>query len=167
MLSAPSVCAQNSLRWAFCARLATVKRLRSRLGLRWHRKRRFVRTPDGNHTLPIAPSFYVAAIKDLVTKKIVGWAMEENMRSELTSKALWMAVAQERPKPGLIHPSNRGSQYASGEYRRLIEQFGVKASISQRGNCYDNAPMEGFWVSLEDATGASPTLQNARSGACR
>ena len=174
----PNACARNSLRWALSARLATVKRLRSRLGLRCRHKRRFVRTTDGNHTLPIAPNLleqkfdqtdapnqvwltdityvptdegwlYVAAIKDLFTKKIVGWAMEDNMRTELVSKALWMAVKQERPMPGLIHHSDRGSQYASLEYRHELVQFGMRASMSRRGNCYDNAPMESFWASLK------------------
>jgi putative transposase len=158
--------------------LATVKRLRDRLGLKCRHRRRFVRTTDSNHALPIAPNLleqqfdqtsapnqvwvtdityvptdegwlYVAAIKDLFTKKIVGWAMEDNMRTELTSKALWMAVKQERPKPGLIHHSDRGSQYASLEYRHELVQFGIRASMSRRGNCYDNAPMESFWASLK------------------
>lgn len=162
----------------FVRSLATVKRLRARLGLKCRHKRRFVRTTDGNHALPIAPNLlqqkfdqteapnqvwvtdityvptdegwlYVAAIKDLFTKKIVGWAMEEHMRTELVSKALWMAVKQERPKPGLIHHSDRGSQYASLEYRHELMQFGMQASMSRRGNCYDNAPMESFWASLK------------------
>ena len=158
--------------------LATVKRLRARLGLKCRHRHRFVRTTDSNHTLPIAPNrleqrfdqasapnqiwvtdityvptdegwLYVAAIKDLFTKKIVGWAMEDNMRTELVSKALWMAVKQERPKPGLIHHSDRGGQYASLEYRHELMQFGMLASMSRRGNCYDNAPMESFWASLK------------------
>jgi putative transposase len=158
--------------------LASVKRLRARLGLRCRHKRRFVRTTDGNHTLPIAPNLleqkfdqsstpnqfwvtdityidtdeswlYVAAIKDLFTKKIVGWAMAEHMRTSLVSQALRMAVKQERPAPGLIHHSDRGSQYASAAYRTLLGQFGMKASMSRRGNCYDNAPMESFWASLK------------------
>lgn len=162
----------------FLRSLATVKRLRARLGLKCRHRRRFVRTTDSNHALPIAPNLleqqfdqasapnqiwvtdityvptgegwlYVAAIKDLFTKKIVGWAMEDNMRTELTSKALWMAVKQERPKPGLIHHSDRGSQYASLEYRHELVQFGMRASMSRRGNCYDNAPMESFWASLK------------------
>jgi putative transposase len=158
--------------------LAAVKRLRKRLGLRCRQKRRFVRTTDSNHSLPIAPNLleqrfkqttapnqvwvtdityvrteegwlYVAAIKDLFNKKIVGWAMMDHMRASLVSQALWMAVKQARPQPGLIHHSDRGSQYASGEYRQLLDQFGMQASMSRRGNCYDNAPMESFWASLK------------------
>ncbi len=162
----------------FLHSLASIKRLRARLGLRCRHKRRFVRTTDGNHALPIAPNLleqrfnettapnqvwvtdityvhtdegwlYVAAIKDLFNKKIVGWAMMDHMRTALVSQALWMAVKQERPPIGLIHHSDRGSQYASGDYRKLLEQFGMKASMSRRGNCYDNAPMESFWASLK------------------
>jgi len=168
--------------------LSAVKRLRKRLGLRCRHKRRFVRTTDGNHNLPVAPNLleqrfdqttapnqvwvtdityvptdegwlYVAAIKDLFNKKIVGWAMMDHMRTSLVSQALWMAFKQERPLIGLIHHSDRGSQYASGEYRQLLEQFGMKASMSRRGNCYDNAPME-FLGKLEEGTGASSALQN-------
>jgi transposase InsO family protein len=158
--------------------LSAIKRLRKRLGIRCRTQRRFVRTTDSNHPFPIAPNLleqrfngttapnqvwvadityvptdegwlYVAAIKDLFSKKIVGWAMEDNMRTSLVSKALWMAVKQERPLPGLIQHSDRGSQYASTDYRLLLEQFGMVASMSRRGNCYDNAPMESFWASLK------------------
>ena len=157
--------------------LSAVKRLRKRLGLRCRHKRRFVRTTDGNHNLPVAPNLleqrfdqttapnqvwvtdityvptdegwlYVAAIKDLFNKRIVGWAMMDQMRTSLVSQALWMAFKQERPLIGLIHHSDRGSQDASGEYRQLLEPFGMRASMSRRGNCYDNAPMESFWASL-------------------
>jgi putative transposase len=71
------------------------------------------------------------------------------MRTALVSQALWMAVKQERPALGLIAHSDRGSQYASGEYRQLPEQFCMKASMSRCGNCYDNAPMGRFWASLK------------------
>lgn len=158
--------------------VSAIKRLRARLGLRCKHRRRFVRTTDSNHALPIAPNLleqrfdgatapnqvwvtdityvptdegwlYVAAIKDLFNKKIVGWAMEAHMRTALVSQALWMAVKQERPGPGLIHHSDRGSQYANLDYRQLLTQFGMEASMSRRGNCYDNAPMESFWASLK------------------
>lgn len=92
---------------------------------------------------------YVAAIKDLFNKIIVGWAMEDHMRTELVSQALWMAVKQEQPKHGLIHHSDHGSQYASHDYQQQLTQFGMVASMSRCGNCYDNAPMESFWASLK------------------
>lgn len=158
--------------------LASVKRLRKRLGLGCRHKRRFVRTTDSRHDLPIAPNLleqrfdqasapnqvwvsdityvptdegwlYLAAIKDLFSKKIVGWAMAEHMHTSLVSQALSMAVKQERPAPGLIQHSDRGSQYASSAYRSLLARFGMKASMSRRGNCYDNASMESFWASLK------------------
>jgi putative transposase len=71
------------------------------------------------------------------------------MRTSLVLLALSMAVKQERPAPGLIRHTDRGTQYASLAYRHLLDQFGVKASMSRRGNCYDNAPMESFWASLK------------------
>jgi transposase InsO family protein len=92
---------------------------------------------------------YVAAIKGLFNKKIVGWAMEDHMRTELVSQASWMAVKQERPKHGLIHRSDLGGQYANQDYRQQLIQFGMAASMSRRGNCDDNAPMESFWASLK------------------
>lgn len=158
--------------------LASVKRLRKRLGLGCRHKRRFVRTTESDHDLPIAPNLleqrfnqacapnqiwvadityihtdegwlYLAGIKDLFSKKIVGWAMAEHMQTSLVLQALSMAVKQERPAQGLIQHSDRGSQYASAAYRGLLAQFGMKASMSRRGNCYDNAPMESFWASLK------------------
>lgn len=158
--------------------LTAIKRLRKRLNLRCRSQRRFVRTTDSRHTHPIATNvlaqrfdqatsinqiwladityvdtgqgwLFVAAIKDLFSKKIVGWAMDEHMRASLVRRALEMAITQERPAAGLIHHSDRGSQYASGEYRQMLERHGIIASMSRRGNCYDNAPMESFWASLK------------------
>jgi putative transposase len=86
----------------------------------------------------------VVAIKDSFTKKIIDWAMEDNRRTEFTSKTLWMGVKPERPKPKLIYHGDRGSQYAGLEYRHVLMQFGILASMSRRSNCYDNAPMESF-----------------------
>jgi putative transposase len=158
--------------------LASVKRLRKRLGLRCRHKRRFVRATDSKHGLPIAPNLlaqkfdqaraphqiwvadityigtdegwlYLAAVKDLFNKKIVGWAMAEHMRTSLVLQALSMAMKQARPAQGLIQHTDRGAQYASLAYRHLLDQFGMKASMSRRGNCYDNAPMESFRASLK------------------
>ncbi|MBC3911646.1 IS3 family transposase, partial [Undibacterium umbellatum] len=82
--------------------------------------------------------------------EIVGYAMGERMTQALTAKALWKAVSNKRPPPGLIHHSDRGSQYCALSYRELLEQFGMKTSMSRKGNCYDNAPMESFWGSLKN-----------------
>jgi transposase InsO family protein len=92
---------------------------------------------------------YVAAHKDLFTSDIVGYAMGERLTRNLVSQSLFKAVAAKRPAEGLIHHSDRGSQYCSHEYRNLLERFGLKASMSRKGNCYDNAPMESFWGTLK------------------
>ena len=93
---------------------------------------------------------YLAGIKDVFTCEIVGHAMGERMTQELVSRALWKAMQWKRPAAGLIHHSDRGSQYCAHGYRKLLDQFGLSASMSRRGNCYDNAPMESFWGSLKN-----------------
>ena len=72
------------------------------------------------------------------------------MTQELTAQALWRAVRNKRPAPGLILHSDRGSQYCADDYRKLVAQLGMTASMSRKGNCYDNAPMESFWGSLKN-----------------
>lgn len=72
------------------------------------------------------------------------------MTKNLVSQSLFMAVASKRPGKGLIHHSDRGSQYCAHEYRTLLDQFGMKASMSRKGNCYDNAPIESFWGILKN-----------------
>jgi transposase InsO family protein len=92
---------------------------------------------------------YLSGIKDLHTCEIVGYALGERMTQELVGQALFRAVQAKRPPVGLIHHSDRGSQYCAHEYRELLDQFGMQASMSGKGNCYDNAPMESFWGSLK------------------
>lgn len=92
---------------------------------------------------------YLAGVMDLYSRKIVGWAMAEHMRAELCVEALKMAVANRRPERGLLHHSDRGSQYASEAYRGVLDFHGMTASMSRSGNCYDNAPMESFWGTLK------------------
>ncbi len=141
-----------------------------------HRKKR-CRTTDSNHALPIAPNLlqqnfaceapdtvwladisylptaegflYFAAIKDLCTRKIVGWAMSKTIDAQLAVDALSMAIARQRPHAGLIVHSDRGSQYASADFRSKLTDHGMRQSMSRRGNCYDNAPMESFFSSLK------------------
>jgi hypothetical protein len=86
----------------------------------------------------------------LFTCELVGYATGSRMTKDLTAQALWRAVRSKRPTPGLIHHSDRGTQYCADEYRKLVEQFGIQASMSRKGNCYDNAPMESFWGSLKN-----------------
>ena len=92
---------------------------------------------------------YLAGVKDMATREIVGWAMEDHMRAELCCDALNMALGRRGPVPGLIHHSDRGSQYAGGDYRKLIKKAGLTQSMSRKGECLDNAPMESFFASLK------------------
>ena len=155
-----------------------VERLMRQHGIRAAASRRFrPMTTDSRHGLPVAPNLleqrfvapapnqvwladityvptnegwlYLAAILDLATRKVVGWAMRDHLRTELAAAALVMATQRQRPGPGLIHHSDRGSQYASGEYRKLLAKAGMRASMGRTGNCYDNAPMESFFHTLK------------------
>ena len=92
---------------------------------------------------------YLAAILDLYTRRIVGWAMGKRLQADLTLKALQMALHQRRPKEGLIHHSDRGSQYTSKEYQALLSRHKLLPSMSRAGNAYDNAPMESFFATLK------------------
>ena len=136
-----------------------------------------VHTTDSNHAEPIAPNrlaaaakatapnqiwvgdityietqegwLYLAAILDLYSRKIVGWAMSERLDTTLVLQALAMALRHRQPPRALLFHSDRGVQYASGDYRRTLAQAGLVASMSRTGNCYDNATMESFWSSLK------------------
>jgi putative transposase len=92
---------------------------------------------------------YLAAILDLYSRKIVGWAMSERIDTVLVLDALAMALLHRRPPARLLFHSDRGVQYASGDYRQALGQAGLIASMSRRGNCYDNATMESFWATLK------------------
>jgi putative transposase len=157
--------------------ICRIKRIRKKLGLRCKQKRKFRATTDSRHTLPVAENLlgqqfkvcepntvwasdityvptdegwlYLAGHKDLFTGEIVGYAMGERLTRNLVSQSLFRAVAAKRPAKGLMHHSDRGSQYCSQEYRNLLGQFGLQASMSGKGNCFDNAPMESFWGTLK------------------
>lgn len=92
---------------------------------------------------------YLAAIMDLFSRRIVGWAMGATVDRHLALRALRMAVQQRRPPPGLIHHSDRGSQYASRDYQRELAKYGLTCSMSRKGNCWDNAPMESWFDTLK------------------
>ena len=160
------------------AGISRIRNLRKKLGIRCIQKRKFKATTDSNHALPVAENLlrqefaasapnqvwttdityigtdegwlYLAGHKDIFTTKIVGYSMGSRMTTNLVSKSLFSAVAACRPPRGLIHHSDRGSQYCSHEYRKLLEQFGMVASMSRKGNCYDNAPIESFWGILKN-----------------
>ena len=85
----------------------------------------------------------------MCTGEIVSYAMSNRMTKNLVSQSLFQAVAAKRPSSGLIHHSDRGSQYCSHEYSKLLKQFKMQSSMSGKGNCYDNAPMESFWGTLK------------------
>jgi putative transposase len=163
----------------FPVSLGTVKRVRCELGLRCvqQQKRFRVQTTDSAHALPVAPNLlaqdfhverpdevwtsdityvatsegwlYVAAIKDLFAGEIVGRAFGQRMTTDLVVRAFEQAVAARRPAPGLIHHSDRGSQYCSHEYQALLAGCGMRCSMSRKGNCYDNAPVESFFGTLK------------------
>jgi putative transposase len=92
---------------------------------------------------------YLAALKDLHTCEIVGWAMDSRMTQTLVADALRAAYWRNKPKPGLLHHSDRGSQYCSHAYRALQASYGMQTSMSRKGNCWDNAPMESFFGTLK------------------
>jgi transposase InsO family protein len=94
-------------------------------------------------------TLYLATVLDLGSRRCVGWAMRETIEDELTLGALRMAQATRRPAPGLIHHSDRGSQYTSGDYRAELAAHGMIASMSGKGDCYDNAVAESFFSTLE------------------
>jgi putative transposase len=155
-----------------------IERLMRQMGLSARRRRRGVpQTTDSRHDLPVAPNLlgrnfaaerpdqvwladtsyiqtgegwlYLAAIKDMATREIVGWSMADNLKATLCIDALVMALQRCCPEQGLILHSDRGAQYACAEYRRMLARNGLEQSISRRGNCLDNAPMESFFASLK------------------
>ncbi|WP_239717607.1 IS3 family transposase [Paenibacillus sp. 19GGS1-52] len=132
-----------------------------------------VQTTDSNHDFPIAPNWlnqhfdvctmpnqvwvtdityihtrqgvlYLASVLDLYTRKIVGWELGNRMKVDLVSVALEKAYKSQQPEKGLIHHSDRGSQYASTDYRKKLKEYHMIRSMSRRGNCYDNACIESF-----------------------
>jgi len=166
--------ADNGVQVGICR----IKRIRKKLGICCKQKKKFKATTDSSHTLPVAENLvdqhfevsapnrvwvtdityiptdegwlYLAGHKDLFTGEIVGYAMGPRMTKSLVIQSLFRAVAAKRPQKGLIQHSDRGSQYCSYEYRALLDQFGLTASMSRKGNCYDNAPMESFWGTLKN-----------------
>ena len=155
-------------------RIARLMRLN---GIRARQKRKFRVTTDSRHKLPVAANvlernfdvtrantawaadityiptregwLYLAAVLDLHSRKIVGWAMESRMSTELTIKALDMALDRRNPGVELLHHSDRGSQYAASRYQSILRSHGISVSMSRKGDCWDNAPMESFFGKLK------------------
>jgi putative transposase len=154
-----------------------VARLMRQHGLRARRKRSYKRTTESNHTLPVAANIldqdfsttapnqkwcgdisyvataegwlYLAVIIDLYARVVVGWAMGPSLNRTLVLGALQIAIQRRRPAAGLLHHSDRGSQYASYDYRVLLDAHQLQISMSRTGNCYDNAMMESFFATLK------------------
>jgi transposase InsO family protein len=157
--------------------ICRIRRIRKKLGIRCKQKRKFKVTTHSSHGLPVAENMlkqnfkvnkpnnvwvsdityiptddgwlYLAGHKDLFTGEIVGYAMGERLSKYLVSESLSKALEFKRPAKGLIQHSDQGSQYCSEEYRNILQQRGIEVSMSRRGNCYDNAPMESFWGTLK------------------
>jgi len=155
-----------------------IARLMKQKGLCGRQKGRHrVQTTDSKHDHPIAPNrlaeapkatapnqlwvadityiptmegwLYLAGVMDLYSRKIVGWGMSESIDTSLVLKALNMALAHRAPPANLLFHSDRGVQYASGDFRHALSQASLVASMSRKGNCYDNATMESFWSTLK------------------
>ena len=155
-----------------------VARLMQAAGIKARSKRAFrPRTTDSHHPDPIAPNHlksepaptkpnqvwvadityiwtlegwvYLAAVMDLFSRKIVGWSLAQTMETNLVKEALHRALASRQPAAGLLHHSDRGSQYASSAFRTLLQSWQIKPSMSGAACCYDNAAMESFWSTLK------------------
>ena len=158
--------------------LYRIRKIRQKLGIRCKQVKKFKATTNSKHTLPVAENLleqnfeaskpnriwlsdityiptdegwlYCAAHKDLFNGEIVGYALGSRLTRDLVINSLRMAVYTKKPDHGLIHHSDRGIQYCSGDFMRLLYTFKMKASMSRKGNCYDNAPMESFWGTLKN-----------------
>lgn len=156
----------------------TVRHIMRRIGLYSRIKRKFIVTTDSNHTLKIAENLlcrdftakspnqkwvadityvptkmgwlYLAVVMDLFSRRIVGWAMSDNIDSKLVQSAMKMAILHREPDKGLIHHSDRGIQYAAQDFQDLLDDNKIICSMSRKGNCWDNACVESFFGSLKN-----------------
>jgi len=169
-----------------------VARLMRSAGIKARSKRAFrPRTTDSKHGNPIAPNqlksqaaptapnqvwvadityiwtqagwIYLAAVMDLFSRKIVGWSLAQTMEASLVKEALQRALVNRRPAAGLLHHSDRGSQYASSTFRTLLQSWQIKPSMSGAACCYDNAAMESFWSTLKTEIPSVAPFENIRS----
>ena len=173
----PRICAELAAQGTSCCQ-NTVAKLMKQHGIRSKKCRKFhVCTTDSKHPHPIAPNtlnqefardqinqawvadityvptsegwLYLAAIVDLCSRKVVGWAVADHLRAELACQALENALRERRPKGPLLHHSDRGVQYACDEYQAVLQRHQIEISMSRTGNCYDNAVMESFFSTLK------------------
>lgn len=160
-----------------CVGRGRVERLMRKSGIMARPARRFKRTTDSEHKLPVAPNrlerhfksdapnrawvgdityvwttegwSYLAVLLDLYSRKVVGWALGKTLSRDLAIRALERALVLRRPPPGLVHHTDRGSQYASRDYQRVLRQNGCLPSMSRAGDCWDNAVSESFFATLK------------------
>ena len=157
---------------------ARVERLMRENGIRARHKRRYKATTDSRHTLPVADNLldrnfnppapnrvwtsdltylwtdegwlYLAVVLDLFNREVIGWSIQPQMTADLVTDALRMAWFRRRPAAGVLHHSDRGSQYASHAFQQQLTAYGMTCSMSRKGNCWDNAPTESFFNSLKN-----------------
>jgi transposase InsO family protein len=162
----------------FSASKARVERLMRDHGIRGRHKRRYKATTDSKHGLPVAENLlardfapsgpnqvwsaditdlwtgegwlYLAIVLDLFNREVVGWSLKPRMTADLVTDALTMGWFRRKPPPGLIHHSDRGSQYASHAFQEKLAQYGMVCSMSRKGNCWDNAPTESWFNSFKN-----------------
>jgi transposase InsO family protein len=172
----PRMAAELNARGHACTENTVAKLMREH-GIRAKSARRSVRTTDSRHGLPVADNLlgrvfapagpnaawcadityiptadgwlYLAVVEDLFSRMIVGWSMDATMTSRLVADALEMAITRRLPGAGLLAHSDRGSQYASAHYQRLLSRHGITCSMSGVAQCWDNAPVESFFASLK------------------
>jgi putative transposase len=172
----PRVHGQLAVDGETCSR-GRVERLMSRHGIYAKQRRKFMATTDSRHDLPVAENIlgrkfavdepdkvwssdityiptdegwlYLAGVLDLCSRTAVGWSMSNSLERTLVLDALRMAYRRRNPDKGLIHHSDRGCQYASEDYRNLLSDYGMRMSMSRKGNCWDNAPTESFFATLK------------------
>ena len=174
---APRVHAELRARGAPGSKKRVARLMRSR-GLRGKTRRKFKSTTDSKHKFPIAENklernfiaekpdqkwladitylptlegcLFLAVVLDVFSRKIIGWSIHDSLESRIVLDALEMARASRRPGAGLLHHSDRGSQYASHAFQAALERLGAISSMSRKGNCWDNAMMESFFASLKN-----------------
>jgi putative transposase len=162
----------------FPASKERVERLMRENSIRARHKRRYKATTDSKHGLPVAPNLldrnftpeapnkvwtadltyiwtdegwlYLAVVLDLFNREVVGWSLKPRMTADIVIDALTMAWFRRKPAPGLLHHSDRGSQYASQAFQERLKEYGMVCSMSRKGNCWDNAPTESFFNSLKN-----------------
>lgn len=161
----------------FKSGVSKIIRLRKEMGIKCKIKRKYKHTTNSKHNQPVFENIleqnfnvdkpnkiwvsdityidtaegwlYLAGVEDLFNRELVGYSLSTRITKEIVINALNMGIIKRNPKQGLIHHSDRGSQYCSKEFRNQLSNFGIKGSMSRKGNCYDNAAIESFWKTLK------------------